>query len=133
MAGSMLNLEEAQKQNYKTNLNAAEDIDFISKVINNKLFLALPDILYYYYEPKPSNKKLFQYYSHTLKKNFYDLFTFKLRFLKPFFISIIKTIYVTILIMFNRQEYLIKNRGNKANNYEVSKYHTISENINSNY
>lgn len=132
-AGCMVKLKDVNNIKYNPKLNAAEDVDFLERGIQNKIYLILPDVLYYYEQDQSlNNAKISEYYSNTLKKHFYNIQLKSFRSMQDFFYSFLKLVFIRILILFKKTDFLWARRGRPAPYSEIKKFKSTLTAINSN-
>jgi glycosyltransferase involved in cell wall biosynthesis len=122
-ASSMIKIKSATKLNYNTQLNASEDIDFLSRYLDNKQYFVIDSLLYYY-----SEFESFSYFK-TLEYNYYKLIRIalmfkkeKLKSIEQFSKTIFKTIVYLIFIPLLGKKFFIKKRGQIPNSKQINEY-----------
>lgn len=122
-AASMMKRKHAILFKYNHKLNAAEDIDFISRILEGNSYLVLPDTYYYYSEYESvSKQKMLGYYSQTLKKQLFELKLFDLSSIKKIISALSKFIFMLFTLPFFSTDYYIDKRGNLPTNKDIEDF-----------
>lgn len=75
MATAMIRLKKAVKISYNQNLDSGEDVDFLSRYLNNGYYKHMPHPYYFYYVSNKNTpyKKILHYTAHNVKRGIYML------------------------------------------------------------
>lgn len=75
MPTAMIKLKKAVKISYNQNLDAGEDVDFLSRYLNNGHYKHMPYPYYFYYVSNKNTpyKKILHYTAHNVKRGIYML------------------------------------------------------------
>lgn len=75
MPTAMIRLKKAVKISYNQNLDAGEDVDFLSRYLNNGNYKHMPYPYYFYYVSNKNTpyKKILHYTAHNVKRGIYML------------------------------------------------------------
>jgi glycosyltransferase involved in cell wall biosynthesis len=120
---TMIYLNESTSIKYNNKLNASEDVDFLSRYLDNKYFYNINEVYYYYYEYESVS------YFKTLEYSYYKLIRITLMFKREAYKSIIlfiktmlKTVAYMIFIPILGKEFFIKRRGYSPSENQVVEF-----------
>lgn len=113
MATSMIKLNKAKKLSYNKKLDASEDVDFLSRYVDNGYYKHLPFPYYFYYVSSKNTpyKKILHYTLNQVMRGFYmlqDVFVSGLRIIIK---SSIKCILYAVLLPILGENFFLKRRN----------------------
>lgn len=122
----MIKREKANQIRYNTALNAAEDIDYLSKYLEGEFYFILPHVYYYYNEDESTSvNKIVTYYFYALLKEVSLLRNYKFILFYNAFIAFCKLLIISIVSPVAGTKYFIRKRGIVTSNDEKNEYYRI--------
>lgn len=125
MPTSMIKLEKAKKIKYNPNLDAGEDVDFLSRYLNGGYYQHIPYPYYYYYVSNTNTpyKKILHYTANEFKRG---AFMFKKGIVKGglrvMTKSTFKWLVYAVVLPFVGENFFLKRRNKPINDNEKDEF-----------
>lgn len=130
-AASMLVTEIAQKYKYNTKLKLAQDVDYLSRYLENREYIVTNDVLYYYSEfDSVTLTKILKGYYYCIIKSIKSISESPIFFTKYILINFIKITIGAIYYPIIGIENVLKRRGIKPNNIENEEFLEFKKTLN---
>lgn len=113
MATAMIKLDKAKKLSYNKKLDASEDVDFLSRYMDNGYYKHLPFPYYFYYVSSKNTpyKKILHYTINQIMRGFYMLWDAFVPGLRIIIKSSIKCILYAVLLPILGEDFFLKRRN----------------------
>ncbi|KAF0200327.1 MAG: glycosyl [Bacteroidetes bacterium] len=112
MPSAMIRLPDAKKCKYNSRLNAAEDVDYFSRYLNNKVYINIPDILLYYSVTESTTyRKILEYTGYEILRGFTMLGRNNLAAIRTIFSTSAKWLLYATAIPLTGINFFLNRRG----------------------
>lgn len=130
-AAAMIMLPDAKYIKYNLNLKYAQDTDYFVRYMDNKLYINIEDVLYFYSEFNSVTKsKILKTYYYVIRNNILTFKSNPAKSVKEFLINSLKFVYTAVLSPFVSKDYFLKNRGAYPDKIELQKFNDALKRIN---
>ncbi|WP_159800589.1 glycosyltransferase family 2 protein [Flavobacterium sp. MK4S-17] len=132
-AAAMVRLPDAKFIKYNLNLKYAQDTDYFVRYMDDKFYINIEDVLYFYSEFNSVTKsKILKTYYYVLRNNVLTFKSSPAKSAKEFTINSLKFVYTAVLSPFVSKDYFLKKRGAYPDKAELQKFNDALKRINRN-
>ena len=128
---AMIRLGDARKYTYNANLNAAEDVDYFSKYLDNTCYSNLPDILFYYFVGDTSYRKILEYTGYSIIRGCHMLRENRAAAIRIIFEFSYKWLIYWVAIPILGIDFFMNRRGQQPTEVEIAEFESEKKRINS--